>query len=74
MLVQLLELNASVEPFQIDEEHYIFKFNVPAKLAGYGINELQIGKGIRFEDYFIDTWKEGTELHWYFYFGKRSSQ
>ena len=34
MLVQLLELNASVEPFQIDEEHYIFKFNVPAKLAG----------------------------------------
>lgn len=24
-------------------------------------------KRIRFEDYFIDTWKEGTELHWYFY-------
>lgn len=44
MLVQLLELNASVEPFQIDEEHYIFKFNVPAKLAGYGINELQLEK------------------------------
>ena len=42
MLVQLLELNSEVEPFQIDEEHFVFKFNLPAKLVGYHINELNL--------------------------------
>ena len=42
MLVQLLELNSEVEPFQIDEEHFVFKFNLPTKLVGYHINELNL--------------------------------
>ena len=44
MLAQLLELNADVEPFQIDDEYYVFKFNLPLKLVGYKINELDIEK------------------------------
>lgn len=44
MLVQFLELNVDVEPFRISDNYYVFKFGVPKKLAGYGINELQIEK------------------------------
>lgn len=44
MLVQLLELNSEVEPFKIDEEHYVFKFAVPDKLCGLSVNELQLEK------------------------------
>lgn len=44
LLAQLLELNADVEPFQIDDEYYVFKFNLPSKLVGYKINELEIEK------------------------------
>lgn len=44
LLAQLLELNADVEPFQLDDEHYVFKFNLPVKLVGYKINELEIEK------------------------------
>ena len=44
MLVQLLELNAEVEPFRIDDEYYVFKFNLPSKLVGYKVNELEIEK------------------------------
>lgn len=44
MLVQLLELNAEVEPFAVDEEHYVCKFNVPEKLVGYSVNELMLEK------------------------------
>ena len=42
ILVQLLELNAEVEPFEIEDTHYIFKFPVPSKLVGYRINELKL--------------------------------
>lgn len=41
MLVQMLELNVEVESFQIDEEHFVFKFEVPRKLVGYPVNELK---------------------------------
>ena len=49
LLVQLMELNAEVEHFSIDENNYVFKFSVPAKLIGYKINELSIEQefGIR---------------------------
>lgn len=40
MLVQLLELNIEVESFQVDEEHFVFKFGVPASLVGCSVNEL----------------------------------
>lgn len=42
LLVQLMELDAEVEHFSIDENNYVFKFSVPAKLIGYKINELSI--------------------------------
>lgn len=41
MLVQLLELNIEVESFQVDEEHFIFKFGIPKKLIGCPVNELK---------------------------------
>ena len=44
MLVQFLELNVDVEPFRIDDNYYVFKFNVPAHLVGYGLNELNLEK------------------------------
>ncbi len=44
MLVQLLELNSEVEPFKIDDEHYVFKFCTPGKLCGVPVNELQLEK------------------------------
>lgn len=49
LLVQLMELDAEVEHFSIDENNYVFKFSVPAKLIGYKINELSIEQefGIR---------------------------
>ncbi len=49
LLVQLMELDAEVEHFSVDENNYIFKFSVPAKLIGYKINELSIEQefGIR---------------------------
>lgn len=42
LLVQLLELDAEVEHFQIDDNNYVFKFAIPAKLIGYKISELNI--------------------------------
>lgn len=41
MLVQLLELNIEVESFQVDEEHFVFKFGVPKRLVGCPVNELR---------------------------------
>ena len=37
-----LELNAFVESFRIDTEHYIFKFGIPSKLVGVKLNELKL--------------------------------
>lgn len=34
LLVQCLELGVNVETFKIDEEYYIFKFNIPSVLEG----------------------------------------
>ena len=42
LLVQLMELNAEVEHFSVDENNYVFKFSIPSKLIGYKINELSI--------------------------------
>lgn len=42
LLVQLMELDAEVEHFSVDENNYVFKFSVPSKLIGYKINELSI--------------------------------
>lgn len=39
-LVQLLDLGIKVESFRIDEEYYVMKFNVPEKLIGYHVNDL----------------------------------
>lgn len=41
-LVRRLELNAFVESFRIDTEHYIFKFGIPSKLVGVKLNELKL--------------------------------
>lgn len=41
MLVRLLELNIDVESFQIDEEHFVFKFGIPRKLVGCQVNDLK---------------------------------
>ena len=41
MLVRLLELNIEVESFQIDEEHFVFKFGIPRKLVGCQVNDLK---------------------------------
>lgn len=41
-LVQQISLNAGVEPFQVDEDHYVFKFSVPSKLGGFAINDLHL--------------------------------
>ena len=43
-LVQLLELDADVEPFAVDDNNYVFKFSIPSKLVGYKISELSIEK------------------------------
>lgn len=43
-LVQLLELDAEVEPFAVDEDNYIFKFSIPSRLIGYKMNELVLDK------------------------------
>ncbi len=43
-LVRILELGTSVEVFQIDAEYYIVKFEVPEKMIGYGVNELNMDK------------------------------
>lgn len=41
MLVRLLELDIEVESFQVDEEHFIFKFGIPKPLVGCLVNELK---------------------------------
>lgn len=42
LLAQQLELDGGAELFQIDENTYVFKFVVPAKLVGYHLNELNL--------------------------------
>lgn len=43
-LVRLLEFGTTVEVFQIDTDYYVVKFEVPDKLVGYGVNELNMDK------------------------------
>lgn len=43
-LVRLLEFGTSVEVFQVDSEYYVIKFDVPDKLIGYAVNELNMDK------------------------------
>lgn len=47
LLVQLLELDAEVEHFSVDDNNYVFKFAVPAKLVGYKISELNLEQEFR---------------------------
>ena len=42
LLVRLMELDARVEHFPVDDNNYVFKFPVPDKLTGYKINELSV--------------------------------
>ena len=42
MLAQQLELDGGAEFFQIDGNTYVFKLEIPEKLVGYHINELNL--------------------------------
>lgn len=44
ILVQSLALDARIDPFCIDRDHYVFKFAVPAQLVGYPINDLEVNR------------------------------
>ena len=41
-VVRLFEFGADMETFQIDQEYYVVKFTVPAKLVGYYVSELKL--------------------------------
>lgn len=43
-LVQFIEIGVRIESFQVDEEYYVMKFQVPVKLVGYRVNELNLDK------------------------------
>ena len=43
-LVRILDFGTTIEVFQIDSEYYIVKFEVPEKMVGYGVNELNMDK------------------------------
>lgn len=44
VLVQSMELDACIDLFQIDGDHYVFKFRVPEQLVGYNINDLEMDR------------------------------
>ena len=44
VLVQSMELDACIDLFQIDGDHYEFKFRVPEQLVGYNINDLEMDR------------------------------
>ena len=44
VLVQSLELDACIDLFQVDGDHYVFKFRVPDHLVGYSINDLEVNR------------------------------
>ena len=44
MLARSMELDKDIEPFRLDNDHYVFKFKIPSKLVGYGVNDLELNR------------------------------
>ena len=44
VLARGMELEGDIEPFRIDDEHYVFKFKVPSQMVDYGINDLELNQ------------------------------
>lgn len=44
MLARSMELDKDIEPFRVDNDHYVFKFKIPSQLVGYGVNDLELSR------------------------------
>ena len=44
MLARSMELDKDIEPFRVDNDHYVFKFKIPPQIVGYGVNDLELNK------------------------------
>lgn len=56
--VQFLALGIHAETFRVDEEHYVIKFRIPEKCAGYPLSEMNLTEDFHLQ---VITLKQTTE-------------